>query len=337
MCRLISLRRSAHRLQTLSVQQFRIHIGPLSVKGSVFLAPMANFSDSPYRRICRKFGLGLSYSELAPADAIVRRQKKFISLFRHEEDERPVVLQLFGCDPEIVAEAAVVAEEYGADIIDLNMGCSVKDIVNQGAGAGLLQNPALAAQIIEEMKKRVRVPVTAKIRAGWDHSSLNYREVGRMLEGSGVSAISMHGRTKSQGYSGLADWSLIADLKETVNVPVFGSGDVADYQQALEKTRRYGVDGVLIGRQAMGNPWIFAGSHREEQTDEEIICIAALHFEMMIDHTGPLAAVLFRKHMARYFAEARLEGLRRAMFTIEENEQLRDALAYARERIPVRS
>lgn len=327
--------------EILTTVQREIHIGGVRVKGPLFLAPMANFSDSPYRRICRRFGLGLSYSELAPADAIVRRQKKFMSLFRFEQEERPVTLQLFGCDPDLLSEAAAVAEDCGADIIDLNMGCSVKEIVHQGAGAGLLRNPALAAQIILAMKKRVRVPITAKIRAGWDHSSLNYREVGRALEGSGVSLISMHGRTKSQAYSGLADWSLIADLKESVGVPVFGSGDVAGYAEAVEKTRLYGVDGVLIGRQAMGNPWIFSGSHRSEQTEEEIIHIAALHFEMMTDHAGPLAAVLFRKHMARYFAEPRLEDLRRAMFTIEENEQLSNALAYAlgcaRERTPVRS
>jgi tRNA-dihydrouridine synthase B len=298
---------------------------------------MANFSDSPYRRICRRFGLGLSYSELAPADAILRRQKKFLSLFRFEEEERPVTLQLFGCDPDIVSEAAVVAEEYGADIIDLNMGCSVKEIVHQGAGAGLLRNPALAAQIITAMKKKVRVPVTAKIRTGWDDSARNYREVGRALAGAGVSLISMHGRTKAQAYSGRADWSAIADLKENVDVPVFGSGDVDSHAEALEKVRRFGVDGVLIGRQAMGNPWIFAGSHRDEQTEDQIIQTALDHFEMMMEHTGPLAAVHFRKHMARYFAEPRLEGLRKALFTIEENEELQDALFYARERTPAMS
>lgn len=306
-----------------------VRIGPVAARGPLFLAPMANFSDSPFRRICRRFGLGLSYSELAPADAIVRRQKKFISLFRHTEEERPVILQLFGCEPDVVAEAAVVAEQYGADVVDLNMGCSVKEIVHQGAGAGLLRNPPLAARIVTEMKKRLRVPVTAKIRIGWDDSSRNFVDVGRALEDAGVSLLSMHGRTRAQGYSGRADWNAIAELKEAVRIPVFGSGDVATAAEAEEKVRQYGVDGVLIGRQAMGNPWIFAGSHRNSVDSAEILEVALDHFEMMMEHTGPLAAVLFRKHMARYFAEERLAHVRTAAFTIDTNEELREFLRQA--------
>lgn len=279
-------------------------MGPVPVFGRVFLAPMANFSDSPYRRIVRRHGCALSYSEFVPARAVVRREEHFMDMFRFDLEERPVILQIFGAVRDTVAHAAAIAESCGADIVDLNMGCSVKDVVQKGAGAGLLRNPEFAGEIIEAMKKRVKIPVTAKIRLGWTNETRNYLETAHILEESGVSLISVHGRTREDGYKGRADWNAIGEVKSRAGVPVLGSGDVKSWREADLRRRETGVDGVLVGRCAAGNPWLFEKRDRSDISFDEVKYVMREHWRLMLPFYGPHAAVLFRKHAVRYLPDS---------------------------------
>ncbi len=305
-------------------------VGGIPVCGRVFLAPMANFSDSPYRRMVRRRGCALSYSEFVPARAIVRREEQFMDMFRHEEEERPVILQIFGADLETVAQAASIAESCGADIVDLNMGCSVKDVVQKGAGAGLLRNPILAGEIIEAMRSRVRIPVTAKIRLGWTSDTRNYLETAHILEESGVSMISVHGRTREAGYTGLADWDAIAEVKSRAKIPVLGSGDVKTWHEADARLAETGVDGVLVGRAGAGNPWLFSRRDRIAVPFEEVKAVMREHWAMMHPFYGPHSAVLFRKHAVRYLPYSSHEDevqLRNQLMRSEAPEDVDAALS----------
>ena len=276
-------------------------IKDIEIDGRVALSPMAAISDSPYRKICRQKGSMFSYSEFISADAIVHGNSMTRDMLRFVAEERPVIIQIFGKDPDIVREAALVVEDAGADVVDLNMGCSADRIAGGGAGAGLLKSIKQAGIIIENMKKVVNIPVTAKIRLGWDDSTRNYLETLHVLEESGVSMISVHGRTKKQAYTGYADWNAIAEIKARAKVPVLGNGDVLSYDDAIEKIKKYGVDGVLIGRAALGNPWIFSKSHRNHVNLKEVIELMLSHLDdMLLHYEGHDGLKLFRKHAAKY-------------------------------------
>lgn len=261
---------------------------------------MANFSDSPYRKICRRFGSGFSFAEFVPAVTIAARDPDYMSMLRFEDVERPLIFQLFGNNCDILAQAAEVAMQFAPDAIDLNMGCSVQQIAGNGSGAALLRTPNLAGQMIERLRKTVPVPITAKIRLGWDDASRNYLEVAHILQESGVAMISVHGRTKAQAYTGLADWNAIGEVKANARVPVLGVGDVTGYDDALDRIKQWGVDGVLVGRNAAGNPWVFAGSDRSRTPAEEILTVMLAHFRDMLHFYGDRGCILFRKHAARY-------------------------------------
>lgn len=293
-------------------------IDSVTVRGRVFLSPMAAITDSPYRRLCRRMGSGFSFTEFASTDALVRGHPATLRRFTFREEERPVIFQIFGSDPATLAEAALLAQEQGADVVDLNMGCSVRKVAMRGAGAGLLRDVNRSAQIINAIKKKIYIPLSAKIRLGWDDSSRNYLEIARMLEDCGVAMVSVHGRTRAQGYGGKADWEAIAEIKRALDIPVLGNGDVSGYREALEKIERYGVDGVLIGRAAIGNPWIFGGF--ENPSVSEIIAVAREHLYSLrefylepwregnrpggqMDRSPEnYALIIFRKHAAHYFS-----------------------------------
>lgn len=278
-----------------------IKIGNVEIKDKVILSPMAGISDSPYRQICRENGSGFSYTEFVSTDGISHNSKKSIDLFRFQEKERPIFFQVFGNKLEIIAEACRIIEDLGPDVIDLNMGCSVAKVAHRGSGAGLLRNPAYAGKIIEAMTKAVSVPVTAKIRIGWDHNSLNYKEVVHVLQESGVQAISVHGRTKSMAYTGQADWNIISEIKSFAKVPIFGNGDILSYEQAMQRIKESGVDGVLIGRAAIGNPWIFSDTAKESLLFDEVRKMIFHHLELMTNFYGdPFGLILFRKHVVKY-------------------------------------
>ncbi|WP_061230833.1 tRNA dihydrouridine synthase DusB [Leptospira weilii] len=278
-----------------------IRIGDVTIPGRISLSPMAGISDSPTRRICRKFGAAFSYTEFVNTDELVHRAQKAFKMFRFHPEERPIAFQIFGNRLEIIAEAAEIIQELKPDIIDLNMGCSTRKVSLRGAGAGLLRKPALAGKIIEAIKKRVNVPVTAKIRIGWDSESRNYLEVSKILEESGVSALTVHGRTKEMAYTGLADWDAIGEVKARRKIPVFGNGDIKSYEEANSRMREYNLDGVLIGRNAIGNPWIFSKIKKEELYWSEILEVILEHARWMIQDFGEeFGLVLFRKHLVKY-------------------------------------
>jgi tRNA-dihydrouridine synthase B len=305
-----------------------ITIGNVSIKEKIILSPMAGVSDSPYRQICREMGSGFAYTEFVSTDGISHHSKKSIDLFRFQEMERPISFQVFGNKMEVIAEACRIIEDLGPDIIDLNMGCSVAKVAHKGSGAGLLRNPAYVGKIIESMKSAVKVPITAKIRIGWDHQSLNYKEIVHVLEEAGVSAISVHGRTKSMAYTGLADWNIISEIKSFAKVPIFGNGDIQSYEEAEKRIAESKVDGVLIGRGAIGNPWIFANIDKVKLKFPEIRNMIFKHLNLMLSFYGEdLGLVLFRKHVSKYLKNFRgVSDLRHRLVTTDSLEDFYNCL-----------
>ncbi len=280
------------------------NIGNIQVAGDVILSPMAGFSDSPYRRLTREFGSAFSFTEFVSADMISHYSKKSIDLFRFHPSERPIWFQIFGNSKHTLSEAVKIITDLEPDVIDLNMGCSTCKVSNRGSGAGLLKNLKYAGEIIEEMRRSTHLPVTAKIRIGWDHDSLNYKETVHILQESGIQMISVHGRTKSMGYSGKADWNIIAEVKSIAKVPILGNGDITDSVTAQEKIKFSNVDGVLIGRGALGNPWIFSGIRKTDLKFQEVRDVMKKHLHLMLDFYGEnQGLVLFRKHTSKYLAE----------------------------------
>lgn len=266
----------------------------------VVLAPMAGISDSPFRRLVRRMGSDFTYTEFVSTDGITRHNTKTMDLFRFLPEERPIIFQIFGNDPEITGQAAKIIEELEPDAIDLNMGCSVRKVVFKGAGAGLLKDLPRAGRMIEAIVKSVRVPVTAKIRLGWNQSQLNYLETARVLQESGVSMIAVHGRTKEQAYGGLASWDPIGEIKARSRVPIFGNGDIKSRADAIEKMTRYDLDGVLIGRGAIGNPWVFSRVGGPTGM-EELSRVILEHLDLMAEFYGIDHGLrLFRKHVVKY-------------------------------------
>ncbi|MCX7816647.1 MAG: tRNA dihydrouridine synthase DusB [Syntrophales bacterium] len=231
-------------------------IGSVVLEGNVFLAPMAGVTDYPFRALVRKFGCPLAYTEMLSASGVVNGSER--TFFAVEEDDRPIGVQIFGSCPVVMSEAAQVLENMGADIIDINMGCPARKVVSAGAGAALLRDLRRAEKIIQEVRKKIKVPLTIKIRSGWNHEEICVVEISRMAAANGVDAIIVHPRTAVMGFSGRADWGLIREVKNAVKIPVIGNGDVrtlSDMERMISET---GCDGVMIGRGALGRPWIFA-------------------------------------------------------------------------------
>ena len=286
---------------TTPVPFFQVRTVP--VYGDVILAPMAGYSDVPYRAICRAYGSAMNYTEFAPAVALAsRKPNKYWSLLDRKPDEHPMVFQIFGSDPQKILAAAQRIEAWGPDLIDINMGCSTRRVSGRGAGVGLMREPRNVAHIFALLSRHIQVPVTAKMRLGWD-DRINYLDVARALEENGAALIAMHGRTKEQKYGGKADWDAIAALKQTVSVPVIGSGDV-DTPGAIDRMRLYtGCDAVMIGRAAIGNPWIFGRRRRRDLAFSELLTTVRLHLREMVAYYGDYGLVLFRKHLDRYLAD----------------------------------
>ncbi|MCS6983581.1 MAG: tRNA-dihydrouridine synthase family protein [Leptospiraceae bacterium] len=266
-------------------------------RGSVVLSPMAGFSDSPFRLLCRKQGSALSVTEFVSTSQLFRGSLKAFSLLRYEEAERPIIFQIFGEDPAIILRAAKKILALGPDGLDVNMGCSTRQVALRGAGAGLLREPRKVREIISSLVKECQIPISAKIRLGWDATMRNYLEIGRILQEEGAWMVAVHGRTRDMQYRGQADWEAIGELAACLKIPVFGNGDVVSFEDAQEKIRTYGVYGVYIGRSAIGRPWIFRSY---EPNLNEKRRIAWEHFCLMKNFYGESATILFRKHWARY-------------------------------------
>ena len=290
-------------------------IGNIVLDASVALAPMAGISDLPYRVICRKFGCGLTVSEMVSAKGLLYKNEKTFAMLQIDEAERPTAIQLFGSVPEELAEAAKIVESRGADIIDFNMGCPVPKVVNNGEGSALMKTPLLAGRILEAMVKAVRIPVTVKFRAGWDVEHRNAVEIARIAEASGIAAVAVHGRTRNQFYMGKADWDIIRQVKEAVRVPVFGNGDIFSAENGLRMFKETNCDGRMIARGAYGNPWLFAqlraaleGKDIPTVTVEELLQQILQHATALVDFKGEKVAIReMRSHASAY-----IKGLPRA-------------------------
>lgn len=276
-------------------------IGPVPVYGDLILAPMAGYTDQPYRSICRAMGSAMSYTEFVSAQGLLHANRRTFELLRYDPQERPVVFQVFGQDPESILAACQRLEELGPDVIDINMGCPVPRVSRRGGGAGLLRDPGRIAQIFALLSRRLTVPVSGKIRLGWDPASRNYLEVAHVLDENGAALIAVHGRTRVESYDTPADWDAIAAVKQAVHIPVLGNGDVhctADIERMAAHT---GCDGVMIGRAAIGNPWIFQRRDREDVPLEKRIDMIGLHLARMVAFYGERRGVVnFRKHVVRY-------------------------------------
>lgn len=280
-----------------------------SLTGKALLAPMAGISNLPFRLIARSFGCALAFTEMISANGIIRKSDRTLEYLRTCADDNPLGAQIFGADPEIMAEAACIVANHGVDLIDINMGCPVKKVIKAGAGAILMKDPDRVSRIIRAVKKAVRIPVTVKIRSGWSRSSINAVEIARVAEKSGADAIIVHGRTADQGFGGVADWKVIAEIKKRVNIPVIGNGDIWQPQDAIRMLQETSCDAVLVGRGALGNPWIFKGIVQAcsgqikdylPNLDERQKVIKK-HWEMETKYIGvKLANKNFRKHLLWY-------------------------------------
>lgn len=284
-----------------------MQIGNLKLTVPLLLAPMAGITDLPFRVICRELGCGMTVSEMVSAKGLLYKNIKTFDMLRIDPGERPTAIQLFGSVPHELAEAAVTVAKNGADVIDFNMGCPVPKVVNNGEGSALMKDPQLAYEILARMVDAVKIPVTVKIRAGWDAAHLNAEEIAVQAERAGVAAVAVHGRTREQFYNGKANWEIIGRVKAAVKIPVIGNGDiftVADGMRMLEETK---CDGLMLGRGADGNPWLFSHLSAAMQGKvaalgpslDERLDLALRHLVMLIDYKSERVAVKeMRRHLS---------------------------------------
>lgn len=332
-----------------------IDIGNVHLDNNIILAPMAGVGDLPFRVLCSKMGVGMTCSEMVSAKAIFYNNKKTYTLMERSEEEPVVSVQLFGHEPVCISEMAARLEEEGIDydVLDINMGCPVPKVVNNEDGSALMKNPALAGRIVEETVRATTRPVTAKIRIGFDCDHINAVEMAHVLEESGASAITVHGRTRSQYYSGKANWDVIGQVKSRVNIPVIGNGDITCYRDIIKMHKLTGVDGFMIGRASQGNPWIFRGVLQEaemyDNTDtlseeslvsngndykpdwDEVKKMIMTHAKMLIEYKGEYIGIReMRKHSAWYMSgmhnASTFRGKINEVESIEELEELLDTI-----------
>ena len=289
-------------------------IGNVQLDNEVFLSPMAGVTDLPFRTICKEKGCGMLYTEMINAKALCYDDENTKKMLRMDKDEHPVAVQIFGSDPEFMGKAAIIMNQYPNEILDINMGCPAPKVIKNGDGSALMRNPKLAAEVLTAVVKNSEKPVTLKIRKGWDDDSVNAVEIAKIAEECGISALAIHGRTREQFYSGKADWDIIAEIKQAINIPVIGNGDVFEVEDAVNMLEKTKCDAIMIGRGAQGNPWIFnrinhymkTGKILPEPTLEEKITTAIRHMNLAAAEHGDYVAVReMRKHIGWY-----LKGLK---------------------------
>lgn len=313
-----------------------MNIGGINLKNPYILAPMAGVTDLPFRLLCKEQGAGLLCMEMISAKALQYNNRNTRALLRIDPKEYPVSLQLFGSDPEIISEQAKAIEELPFQILDINMGCPVPKVVRNGEGSALMKNPRLVYEIIYRTVKAIRKPVTAKIRKGFDDNSVNAVEIAKVIEEAGASAVAVHGRTREQYYSGKADWDIIRQVKDAVTIPVIGNGDVTSGELAAAMQEQTGCDGVMIGRGARGNPWIFAeleeynrtGVMPERPKPDVIRDTMLRHARLLLEFKGEYIGIReMRKHVAWYTKGMQgASKFRAAINQVESYEELKELL-----------
>lgn len=319
------------------MKQKEFQIGNVVLKNRLILAPMAGVTDLPFRLLCKEQGCGLLYTEMVSAKAIQYKNKNTFSLLEMEPKERPVALQLFGSDAEIMSETVKQLEEGPYDIFDINMGCPVPKVVNNQEGSALMKNPKLAGKIVKAMAEAVKKPVTVKIRKGFDKEHINAVEMAKVLEDAGAAAIAVHGRTREEYYSGTADWEIIRQVKDAVSIPVIGNGDIVSPEKAKEILETTKCDAIMIGRGVRGNPWLFqqiseyleTGHYQEKPSAVQVRDMVLKHTRLQLNYKGEYIGIReMRKHVAWYTAgypySAALRNKVNAIETIEQLEVLMD-------------
>ncbi|MBL1458671.1 MAG: tRNA dihydrouridine synthase DusB [Methylophaga sp.] len=308
-----------------------LSIGPYTLPNNLFLAPMAGVTDRPFRQLCRKLGAGMAVSEMITANKALWASKKSLLRANHEGEPEPRSVQIAGADPQMMAEAARHNVAEGAHIIDINMGCPAKKVCNVMAGSALLQHETLVGDILEAVVNAVDVPVTLKIRTGWDRDNRNGVRIARIAEDAGIQALAVHGRTRADAYKGDAEYDTIAEIKSRIGIPVIANGDIETSEKALLVLQQTGADGLMIGRAAQGNPWIFqqinhflqTGEHLAEPSVTEVQQILICHLNTLYDFYGEYSGVrMARKHIAWYSKGLRNgNAFRQQMNTLEKAEQ----------------
>lgn len=287
----------------------KLKIGNVEIDGGIILGPMAGVTDLPFRILCKEQGADLIYTEMVSAKGIQYNNKNTESLLVVKDEERPVALQLFGADPYILSETAKKIEHRNFDILDINMGCPVPKVVNNGEGSALMKEPKLVGEIVKAVSSAINKPLTVKIRKGFNDSHVNAVEIAKIIEDNGASAVAVHGRTREQYYSGKADWSIIKAVKEAVSIPVIGNGDVFTPEDAINLLKETGCDGVMLARGARGNPWIFkrikeymnTGILLDKPSVEEAVAMMLRHANMATQYKGEFVGIReMRKHVAWY-------------------------------------
>ncbi len=312
-----------------------LQIGNVTLSGNIILAPMAGVTDLPFRLLCARYGSSLQCMEMVSAKAIYYKNKNTEALMEIHPDERPVSLQLFGSEPELMGQMARKIEGKPFDILDINMGCPVPKVVNNGEGSALMKDPILVGKIVEAVAGAIDKPVTVKIRKGFDDEHINAAEIAHIAQESGAAAVTVHGRTREQYYSGAADWDIIAAVKDAVSIPVIGNGDVTDGESAKAMMEQTGCDGVAVGRACRGNPFIFreireylmTGVSYERPTKREILDTILEHARLQLEYKGEYIGVReMRKHVSWYSAGmpggSKLRGRVNAMETMQDIEDV---------------
>lgn len=312
-----------------------LRIGNVNINGNLIVGPMAGVTDLPFRLLCKEQGADLIYTEMVSAKGIMYNNKNTEILLEVKEEERPVALQLFGADPDILSEMAKRIEHRNFDILDINMGCPVPKVVNNGEGSALLKDPKLVGEIVYKVSRAIKKPLTVKIRTGFDETCINAVEVAKIIEQNGAAAVAVHGRTRAQYYSGKANWDIIRQVKEAVSIPVIGNGDVVTVEDAKRITEETGCDGIMIARGVQGNPWLFSqikeyfatGIIPEKPHVDEVIEMIIRHAKLQIAFKGEYVGIReMRKHVAWYTTgypkSAKLRNAVNEIASLEELEAL---------------